>query len=218
MPFVGKRWVHQIADYDTERGISYWTKNYRTSIEADDAEALSRNYEYYDPIHTLPEAGQQWWQQHGRLDESASRPPRWPRPPAAPPPSRPTEGPASWGKRTRMAGYRCRCQRLQRLTLQLRLTSTAGMARSPGETRPQPATGRHAHDCDGGILRMINGRRRARQVACLRREALALGSTTAPSLGWSDGTGYVCVTAPTSRQTIWANLALWSPPGSARAV
>ena len=35
VPFVGKRWVHQLADYDTERGISYWTKNYRTSIEAD---------------------------------------------------------------------------------------------------------------------------------------------------------------------------------------
>ena len=34
VPFVGKRWVHQLADYDTERGISYWTKNYRTSIEA----------------------------------------------------------------------------------------------------------------------------------------------------------------------------------------
>ena len=36
VPFVGKRWVHQLADYDAERGISYWTKNYRTSIEATD--------------------------------------------------------------------------------------------------------------------------------------------------------------------------------------
>ena len=54
VPFVGKRWVHQLADYDTERGISYWTKNYRTSIEAQDPEALSRTYAYYDPIHTLP--------------------------------------------------------------------------------------------------------------------------------------------------------------------
>ena len=58
VPFVGKRWVHQLADYDTERGISYWTKNYRTSIEATAADALTRTYEYYDPIHTLPEAGQ----------------------------------------------------------------------------------------------------------------------------------------------------------------
>jgi len=71
VPFVGKRWVHQLADYDTERGISYWTKNYRTSIESADAEALSRHYEYYDPIHTLPASGQQWWEEHGRLDESA---------------------------------------------------------------------------------------------------------------------------------------------------
>ena len=71
VPFVGKRWIHQLADYDTERGISYWTKNYRTSIEATDPEALSRTYEYYDPIHTLPAEGQAWWAEHGKLDESA---------------------------------------------------------------------------------------------------------------------------------------------------
>ena len=35
VPFVGKRWVHMLAEYDREHGISYWTKNYRTSIEAD---------------------------------------------------------------------------------------------------------------------------------------------------------------------------------------
>ena len=35
VPFVGKRWVHQLAAYDREKGISYWTKNYRTSIEMD---------------------------------------------------------------------------------------------------------------------------------------------------------------------------------------
>ncbi|MGN6754729.1 MAG: KamA family radical SAM protein [Intrasporangium sp.] len=61
VPFVGKRWVHQQESYDQERGISYWRKNYRTSIEGDDVEALSREYVYYDPIYTLPEAGQQWW-------------------------------------------------------------------------------------------------------------------------------------------------------------
>jgi lysine 2,3-aminomutase len=65
VPFVGKRWVHQLADYDRERGISYWTKNYRTSIEVADPEALERTYEYYDPIHMLPEAGQAWWREHG---------------------------------------------------------------------------------------------------------------------------------------------------------
>ena len=36
-----------------------------------DAEALQRTYTYYDPIHTLPQAGRDWWEQHGRLDESA---------------------------------------------------------------------------------------------------------------------------------------------------
>ena len=64
VPYVGKRWVHQLSDYDHERGISYWTKNYRTSLEADDAEALTRTYSYYDPIHTLPEAGRAWWREH----------------------------------------------------------------------------------------------------------------------------------------------------------
>ncbi len=61
VPYVGKRWVHQVARYDTELGISYWTKNYRTGVELDDPDALSRQYEYYDPIYLLPEAGQQWW-------------------------------------------------------------------------------------------------------------------------------------------------------------
>jgi lysine 2,3-aminomutase len=75
VPFVGKRWVHQLADYDREKGISYWTKNYRTSIEAADVEALSRTYAYYDPIHTLPESGQQWWRDQaaaGVLDDGVS--------------------------------------------------------------------------------------------------------------------------------------------------
>jgi lysine 2,3-aminomutase len=64
VPFVGKRWVHQLAEYDRERGISYWTKNYRTSIEAADPDALTRTYAYYDPIHTLPETGQDWWRRN----------------------------------------------------------------------------------------------------------------------------------------------------------
>ena len=61
VPYVGKRWVHQVARYDTERGISYWTKNYHTAIETDDELALSREHPYYDPIYLLPEAGQAWW-------------------------------------------------------------------------------------------------------------------------------------------------------------
>ena len=35
--------------YDTVRGISYWTKNYRTAIEADDADALTRRYPLLRP-------------------------------------------------------------------------------------------------------------------------------------------------------------------------
>jgi lysine 2,3-aminomutase len=61
VPYVGKRWVHQLADYDRERGISYWTKNYRTGLELSDPDALTRRYEYHDPIYTLPEEGREWW-------------------------------------------------------------------------------------------------------------------------------------------------------------
>jgi lysine 2,3-aminomutase len=63
VPYVGKRWVHQVAEYDREKGISYWTKNYRTGIEEGDPEALTRKYEYYDPIYLLPESGQRWWRE-----------------------------------------------------------------------------------------------------------------------------------------------------------
>ena len=61
VPYVGKRWVHQVDGYDRELGISYWTKNYRTGIESDDPDALERRYPYYDPIRTLPESGRGYW-------------------------------------------------------------------------------------------------------------------------------------------------------------
>jgi len=61
VPFVGKRWVHQVAEYDRVRGISSWTKNYRTGIEHEDPEALTRRHPYYDPIYTLPQEGQEYW-------------------------------------------------------------------------------------------------------------------------------------------------------------
>ncbi|HET9657674.1 MAG TPA: lysine 2,3-aminomutase [Kineosporiaceae bacterium] len=77
VPFVGKRWVHQAHSYDEVRGISSWTKNYRTSIEADDVEALSRTYPYYDPIDTLPTEGQAWWRANAETEvafrEAAAR-------------------------------------------------------------------------------------------------------------------------------------------------
>ncbi|WBB99507.1 lysine 2,3-aminomutase [Solwaraspora sp. WMMA2080] len=60
VPLVGKRWVHMLTEYDREHGISYWTKNYRTSLDGTDDD-LGRRYPYYDPIDTLPESGQRWW-------------------------------------------------------------------------------------------------------------------------------------------------------------
>ncbi len=61
VPYVGKRWVHQVHSYDKDKGISYWSKNYLTSIEADHPEALQKLYEYYDPIDTLPALGKEYW-------------------------------------------------------------------------------------------------------------------------------------------------------------
>jgi lysine 2,3-aminomutase len=71
VPFVGKRWVHMLTEYDREHGISYWTKNYRTSIESTDAEALTRTYPYFDPIDTLPESGRRWWAKQEAADAPA---------------------------------------------------------------------------------------------------------------------------------------------------
>ena len=64
VPYVGKRWVHQVESYDRVTGISRWTKNYRTGIEYDDPDALNRTYEYYDPIYTLPPEGREHWRTH----------------------------------------------------------------------------------------------------------------------------------------------------------
>ena len=70
VPYVGKRWVHQLAEYDRVKGISYWTKNYLTSVDRenilDPADAFQQRYPYYDPIPTLPEAGQRWWAEQDR--------------------------------------------------------------------------------------------------------------------------------------------------------
>jgi lysine 2,3-aminomutase len=71
VPFVGKRWVHQVDSYDRIKGISYWTKNYRTGIEHDDTDALLKTYEYYDPIYTLPPEGQDYWRDRTAGKKSA---------------------------------------------------------------------------------------------------------------------------------------------------
>jgi lysine 2,3-aminomutase len=71
VPFVGKRWVHQLAEYDRELGISRWTKNYRTGLELEDPDALTRRYEYYDPIYLLPPSGQAWWRTYEQVGAPA---------------------------------------------------------------------------------------------------------------------------------------------------
>ena len=63
VPFVGKRWVHMAKSYDRVKGISYWQKNYRTSIETGDPDALSREYPAYDPVPSLPDEGKEHWRQ-----------------------------------------------------------------------------------------------------------------------------------------------------------
>jgi len=63
VPYVGKRWVHQVAEYDREKGVSYWTKNYLNGIELQDPDALNRKYEFFDPVFTLPESGQKYWRE-----------------------------------------------------------------------------------------------------------------------------------------------------------
>jgi lysine 2,3-aminomutase len=71
--FVGKRWVHMLSSYDREKGISYWRKNYRTGIEYDDPEALTREYPAYDPVSTLPEAGMAYWREFLASQEGEAR-------------------------------------------------------------------------------------------------------------------------------------------------
>ncbi|MFB6888204.1 KamA family radical SAM protein [Kitasatospora sp. NPDC056327] len=72
VPYVGKRWVHQAVEYDRERGISYWTKNYRTRLELDDPEALNRRFPFYDPLSALPESGRRWWEETVTARERAA--------------------------------------------------------------------------------------------------------------------------------------------------
>ncbi len=66
VPLVGKRWVHQADAYDRVLGISYWSKNYLTSVDKDES-ALSTLYSYYDPVYTLPKEGQNYWEEQREL-------------------------------------------------------------------------------------------------------------------------------------------------------
>ncbi|GAB2739967.1 KamA family radical SAM protein [Kitasatospora kifunensis] len=55
VPDLGKRWVHQAADYDPVRGIARWTG-------ADE----HAQFHSYDPIDTLPPEGRAWWEARSR--------------------------------------------------------------------------------------------------------------------------------------------------------
>ncbi len=55
VPYVGKRWVHQVAAYDGVR--RHLLPGRRTTGPASTSltrRAGSRRYHYYDPVHTLP--------------------------------------------------------------------------------------------------------------------------------------------------------------------
>ncbi len=71
VPFVGKRWVHQAARYDQVTGISYWEKNYLTSLELLKPDRQHAQYEYYDPIDSLPEDGQAYWSAKQEKEQKA---------------------------------------------------------------------------------------------------------------------------------------------------
>jgi lysine 2,3-aminomutase len=66
VPYVGKRWVHQVESYDRLLGISYWTKNYWTPIEANEGQPVRDRYVYFDPIRDLPREGQAHWEKRQR--------------------------------------------------------------------------------------------------------------------------------------------------------
>jgi len=66
VPYVGKRWVHQVETYDPVRGISTWRKNYWTSMEAKNGDPMQDRYTYFDPVAALPPAGQAYWAQRQR--------------------------------------------------------------------------------------------------------------------------------------------------------
>jgi lysine 2,3-aminomutase len=63
VPLFGKRLIDQYSSYDQERGISLWRSE--THLAENDP---SVDCSYFDPIDTLPEAGQEWWQ--GQIDSA----------------------------------------------------------------------------------------------------------------------------------------------------
>ena len=66
VPYVGKRLVHQASSYDRVRGISTWTKNYRTPLDCPDGELREQTFIYVDPVFSLPDEGRAYWESLSR--------------------------------------------------------------------------------------------------------------------------------------------------------
>lgn len=62
VPYVGKRWVHQVDYYDRATGVSYWkpAESGRPGMGLASGEAVKMGT-YFDPLHTLGHEGQALW-------------------------------------------------------------------------------------------------------------------------------------------------------------
>ncbi len=66
---AGKWWLdykERVADLVGGGGSEKWLRPLKNpkgirTILGEDPEALERHYSYYDPIHTMPAEGQEWW-------------------------------------------------------------------------------------------------------------------------------------------------------------
>ncbi|HWN73515.1 MAG TPA: hypothetical protein VNN15_06895 [Solirubrobacterales bacterium] len=67
VPLLGKRLIDQSSSYDRERGISLWR---REREKGSTGAVPAVDCSYFDPIDTLPAAGQEWWQ--GQIDSVGS--------------------------------------------------------------------------------------------------------------------------------------------------
>jgi lysine 2,3-aminomutase len=66
IPYVGKRTVHQADEYDPIRGISYWRKNYWTTVESMIGNPMRNRFSYFDPVASLPNEGRRFWERKRR--------------------------------------------------------------------------------------------------------------------------------------------------------
>jgi lysine 2,3-aminomutase len=56
-----------VGEYDHELGVSRWEDKYRVEADAENVDAAAEHGGvYYDPIHSLPEAGRRWWSERYR--------------------------------------------------------------------------------------------------------------------------------------------------------